>query len=109
MKNNITKFWILALMVAITGCTSPSALMPMSNGVYTLTKSAPTGFTPLGTIRKESYKDIREFAESKEKVAQVISVNEVPAGFARWPQVEVRFRLVNAADLEKSETLDKKK
>ena len=36
-------------------------------------------------------------------VAEVISVNEVPAGFARWPQVDLRFRLVSAAARESRE------
>ena len=35
-------------------------------------------------------------------VAEVISVNEVPAGFARWPQVDLRFRLVSSAERESS-------
>ena len=80
--------------------------MPMSNGVYSLTKSAPTGFTSLGTIRRAAYEDVREFAESKEKLAQVISVNEVPAGFAVWPQVEIRFRLVDESELGNADAVD---
>lgn len=42
-------------------------------------------------------------------IAEVISVNEVPAGFARWPQVDLKFRLVNAQQRQsedKTPTLD---
>lgn len=108
MKSKSLLACAIALMMILNGCTSSSAVMPMSNGVYTLTKSAPTGFTPLGTIRRAAYEDIREFADSKGKAAQLISVNEVPAGFARWPQVEVRFRLVEESELEVSEGINKK-
>lgn len=76
--------------------------MPMQGGIYTLSKSAPTGFTPLGVIRKAAYEEINSFAKSNGKVAQVVSVNEVPAGFAKWPQVEVRFRLVDGDNLNTS-------
>lgn len=98
---------LLSIALILVGCTSPSSVMPMSNGIYTLTKSAPTGFTPLGTIRRAAYEDINEFARSKGKFAQVVSVNEVPAGFARWPQVEVRFRLVDERQLNLSSSPDK--
>lgn len=74
--------------------------MPMRGGQYTITKSAPTGYTPLGVIRKAAYEEMNEFAESKNKVAQVVSSNEVPAGFARWPQVEIRFKLLEEGELE---------
>lgn len=71
--------------------------MAVSGGAYTVTKSGTTGFTPLGVIRKEAYEEVNQFAASKGMVAEVISVNEVPAGFARWPQVDLRFRLVSPA------------
>jgi len=38
----------------------------------------------------------------------VISVNEVPAGFARWPQVEVRFRLTSSSEFESRDSEGKK-
>ena len=74
--------------------------MPATGGAYTVTKSGTTGFTPLGVLRKEAYEEANKFAESKGMVAEVISVNEVPAGFARWPQVDLRFKLVSAGDRE---------
>ncbi len=74
--------------------------MPASGNAYTITKSGTTGFTPLGVLRKEAYEEASRFAASKGREAEVISVNEVPAGFARWPQVDLRFRLVSAATRE---------
>ena len=74
--------------------------MPASGGAYTITKSGTTGFTPLGVLRKEAYEEANRFASSRGMVAEVLSVNEVPAGFARWPQVDLRFLLVTAAARE---------
>lgn len=74
--------------------------MAASGGAYTVTRSGTTGFTPLGVLRKEAYEEASRFAASKGMVAEVISVNEVPAGFARWPQVDLRFRIVSSTARE---------
>ncbi len=88
---------VVCCVLALTGCTTSSGVMAASGGAYTVTKSGKTGFTPLGSLRKDAYEEARAFAASKGMEAEVISVNEVPAGFARWPQVDLRFRLVNTA------------
>jgi len=69
--------------------------MSGQGGIYIITKSGTTGFTPLGVLRNEAFKEVNRFADEKKKIAEIVSVNEVPAGFARWPQVEVKFRLVD--------------
>ena len=100
---------LTAVTLLLGGCTSPSTVMPMQNGVYTISKSAPTGFTPLGAIRKAAYEEVKEFAASKGKVAQIVSVNEVAAGFAKWPQVEVRFRLEDPQSMNTSSPMGTRK
>ena len=91
---------VLLSAVAIVGCTTGSNIMAASGGAYTVTVSGTTGFTSLGVLRKEAYQEANTFAASKRMVAEVISVNEVPAGYARWPQVDLRFRLINAVSRE---------
>ena len=82
--------------------------MPAKGGIYIITKSGTTGFTPLGVLRNEAFKEINRFANEKNKIAEVVSVNEVPQGFARWPQVEVKFRLVDEGSRsdEKTPTIE---
>jgi len=87
-----------ACVATFTGCSTGTPVVAASGGAYTVTKSGTTGFTPLGVLRKKAYKEANRFAASKGMVVEVISVNEVPAGFARWPQVDLRFRLVSSAD-----------
>lgn len=71
--------------------------MAASGGMFTITKTGTTGFTPVGVLRKEAYEEANRFAASKGMVAEVVSANEVAAGFAKWPQVDLKFRLVSAA------------
>ena len=90
------KKYIYTLLISLIflGCTSKSIVMPMENGIFSMSKSAPTGFTPLSVIKNDAFKEINERAKRENKVLQIVSVNEVPAGFGRWPQVEIRFKLL---------------
>jgi hypothetical protein len=78
--------------------------MASSGGTYTVTKTGTTGFTPLGSLRSGAYEAANKFAASKGMVAEVVSVNETPQGFARWPQVDLRFRLVSATARESDQS-----
>ncbi len=69
--------------------------MAAVGGTYTVTKTGTTGFTPVGTLRKQAYQEANDFAARKGMVAEVVSVNETAAGFAKWPQVDLKFRLVH--------------
>lgn len=91
---------VVSAALAFVGCTTGSDIMAASGGAYTVTKSGTTGFTSLGVLRKEAYQEANKFAASKGMIAEVLSVNEIPTAFGRWPQVDLRFRLVSAADRE---------
>ena len=65
----------------------------MVNGVYSVSESGDTGFTPLPTLKERAFKAADEFAKSKGTTPEVVNVLETPAGFGRFPNVEVRFRL----------------
>lgn len=98
MKNPILLSFALASLVLSTGCTTGTQVMAMSGGVYTVTRSGQSGFTSVGALRKQAYDEANQFAASKGKIAEVISVNETPTGFARFPQVDLRFRLITAEE-----------
>jgi len=95
MKSILLLFLILPLI-------SISQVMPMGNGIYTLSKHGSTGFTSLGKLRKKAYEAAKEYAKQNNATAEVISVNETKAGFAVWPQVDLQFRLVKNSKEEKS-------
>jgi len=82
------KKYIYTLLISLVflGCTSKSVVMPMGNGIYTMSKSSPTAFTPLNTIKNDAFDEINEKAKRENKVVQIVSVNEVPPGFGRWPE-----------------------
>lgn len=87
------RFLFLALL--LTGCASSSGVVSIGSDTYAIVKAGRSGFTSAGALKGDAYKEAEEFARSKGKQLEVVAVNEIPAGFARLPQVEVRFRLVD--------------
>lgn len=91
-------------ILLLAGCAIGSGIVTVGKDTYTLVQSGTTGFTPLGVLKSRAYQEANAFAEKKSKVMEVISVNEIPAGFAKWPQVEVRFRLLDTNAIVTGET-----
>jgi hypothetical protein len=67
--------------------------MSAGRDVFVVSESGTTGYTPLGALRSNAYKKANEFAQARGGMAEVISVNETPAGFAVWPKVDLKFRV----------------
>lgn len=86
----------LGLVSGLTACTMSTPVMSRGGGVYTVSQSGTTGFTPLGVLRAGAYGKANTFAAASGGIAEIVSVNETPAGFAVWPQVEVKFRVIKA-------------
>ena len=98
MKSVLKISAVLISFFLLVGCTTGTGVMASSGGIYTVTKSGQSGFVSLGSLRKEAYDEANQFAASKGMIAEVISVNEIPTGFMIFPQVDLKFRLVTAAN-----------
>jgi hypothetical protein len=68
--------------------------MSTGHGEYIVSRSGDSGFIAVGKLRRQAMEDVNNYASQRNAVAEVISVNEVAAGFGIFPQVDVRFRLV---------------
>jgi hypothetical protein len=87
--------FMVVVALLVSSCTSSSGVVPFGPGVFTVVKGGKTGFSSLATLKTEAYKEANDFAVSHGKQIEIISVDEKPAGFGKWPQVEVRFRLLD--------------
>lgn len=94
MRTVIITIALLTSVLFQSACSTTSPVMAAAGGIYTVTKTGTTGFTPVGSLRKQAYREANDFAARKGMVAEVVSVNETAAGFAKWPQVDLKFRLV---------------
>jgi hypothetical protein len=98
MKIGTYSLLALTVVSALTACTMSTPVMSTGGGVYTVSQSGTTGFTPLGVLRAGAYGKANTFAAASGGTAEIVSVNETPAGFAVWPQVEVKFRVTKGAE-----------
>ena len=78
----------------LSACTTLTPVMRTGDGEYIVSRSGDTGFTPVGKLRRKAVEDVNRYAGERGLVPEIISVNEVAAGFGVFPQVDVRFRLV---------------
>ena len=90
---------ILCLLITFTLITSCGItitnVMPMGDGVYTLSGTASSGAVHLPKVRKKVFNTANLYAQEKGKTLEVISINEVPDGLFYDPQVDLTFRLVD--------------
>ena len=78
----------------LSACTTLTPVMRTGDGEYIVSRSGDTGFTPVGKLRRKAVEDVNRYAGERGLIPEIISVNEVPAGFGIFPQVDIRFRLV---------------
>jgi len=88
-------FILLPIILTLSSCSTSTPVMSAGGDQYVVSQSGTTGFTPLGPLRSGAYEKANQFAASKGGIAEIVSVNETPAGFAVWPKVDVRFRVSN--------------
>ena len=89
MKNVI----LIINCIILVGCSTSTPIMSAGRDVFMISETGTTGYTPLGTLRSRAYKSANEFATQRGGIAEVVSVNETPAGFAIWPKVDLKFRV----------------
>jgi hypothetical protein len=90
----IASGFALIAFFALSACTTLTPVMRTGDGEYIVTRSGDTGFTPVGKLRRKAVEDVNRYASERGLIPEIISVNEVPAGFGIFPQVDIRFRLV---------------
>ena len=49
--------------------------------------------TSVASLKKDAVEEANAFANKQGKTIEVVTEKEIPAGFARFPQVELTFKL----------------
>ena len=94
MKTGAILMVLLRVLALISVCsTAITPVMASPDGKYTASVSGQSGFVPIGELRKKAFIQVNDFAASKNSTPEIIAANEIPTAFARWPQVDVTFRL----------------
>lgn len=86
---------MLGLLI-LSGCANVSSgVIPYGPDTYTVMQHGKSGFTSLADLKAAALKEANVFADTKGKQIEVVDVIEKPSGFGKYPQVEVKFRLLD--------------
>ena len=95
MKQRITIVIFIFFMTNISyGQKNKDVVMPMGNGIYIISKTGSSGFVNLRKLRREAIEIANDFAKKNNAAAEIVSINETPTARFVFPNVDLKFRLV---------------
>ena len=79
--------------ILLTGCAVNSGIVPMGQDTYFVTRQAATGFTGIGDLKADAFRQAYAFCKKRGEHLYVIHTREAkpPYIFGNFPKVEVRF------------------
>ncbi len=93
MKTKLAIIGLAALVLA--GCSTNSGVVAISGDTYMISRNNAAGaFSNIPKMKVEIIKQANDFATSKGKVAQEISLNTTVPTFG-FPSVDYQFKLVD--------------
>ena len=93
---NITVVIAVFSLLLLAGCAYNSGIAPVAPGEYEVSRQAATGFSGMGDLPEEAYREANCFCLKQGKVVQVVNTTQThpPYIFANFPRVDVRFTCV---------------
>jgi hypothetical protein len=99
----MTKFTVVILAAAtLSGCATNSGVVPMGPDTFMVSRQAASGFSGMGSLKADAYREAGEFCLKTGKTVRVISTNESqpPYIFGNFPRAEVNFMCLSSGDPE---------
>lgn len=95
-------FAILIVAVTLVGCASNSGVVPIGKDTYMVSRQAATGFSGMGTLKADAFKEADAFCRSQSKVLQVVRTQDAQPPFilGNFPKTEVEFMCLIEGDPE---------
>ena len=89
---------VLALLVA--GCASDSGVVPIGRDTYMVSRQAATGFSGLGSLKADAFREADRFCQKNDKELQVVSTSETkpPYLLGNYPRAEIQFMCLTSND-----------
>jgi hypothetical protein len=84
------------------GCASNSGVVPIGPETFMVSRQAATGFSGLGTLKADAFKEANEYCVSQNKNIRVVNTNESspPYVMGNFPRAEVQFMCLDKTDVE---------
>ncbi len=93
-----TLVYVVFPMLLLAGCASDSGIAPIAPGEYEVSRQAATGFSGIGDLPEEAYREANSFCSKQGKAVQVIKTTQShpPYILGDYPRVDVQFSCVDA-------------
>lgn len=87
---------IIIAVAAIAGCASNSGVVPGGSGTFNITKQAATGFSGIGDLKAEAYKEASAHCGQSKKDFEVVNYDETkgPYLLGKFPRVDLTFKCI---------------
>lgn len=97
-----TFFTVATLLVLITGCASNSGVVPIGPDTYMVSRQAATGFTGLGTLKADAFREASAHCVSEGKLIRVTNTTENPGPYilGNFPRADIQFMCLGTGDVE---------
>ena len=96
------KKYLLFGLLILSGCASNSGVVLIGPDTFMVSRQAATGFSGLGTLKADAFREANEYCISQGKYIRVVNTTESlpPYVFGNFPRAEIQFMCLDEKDFE---------
>jgi hypothetical protein len=96
------RIFLYATTLLIAGCAANSGVVPIGQDTYMVSRQAATGFSGMGTLKAEAFREASQYCTGNGKSVQVVNTTEAQPPFilGNFPKAEVQFMCLNKGDAD---------
>ena len=89
-------------IITFSGCAINSGVVPMGQDTYMVSRQAASGFTGMGSLKVDAFREASEYCISQNKKIQVVHTGESqpPYVLGNFPRAEIQFMCLSEGDRE---------
>jgi len=93
---------LFGILIILSGCAIHSGVVPIGQDTYMVSRQAATGFTGMGSLKADAFREASEYCVSQNKKIQVVNTNESqpPYVLGNFPRIEMQFMCLGEGDIE---------
>jgi len=93
---------LVSSIIVLAGCAINTGVVPIGQDTFMVSRQAATGFSGLGDLKGEAFREANQYCLDQRKSVQVLHTSESspPYIFGNFPKAVVQFRCLDANDSE---------
>jgi len=92
----------LSVVLTLFGCASNSGVVPIGPETFMVSRQAATGFSGLGTLKADAFREANEYCFRQNKNIRVVNSSDSlpPYIMGNFPRSEIQFMCLDINDVE---------